>query len=76
MDRIVFFKVENDGFNLGAQRRPIDKNDLPQVRAEITDYLGQLRRVSRRRPTAWQNLERCMGLSSRRRRLRRTGSTT
>ena len=42
-DRIAFFKVENDGFDLGAQRRPIDKNDLPQVRAEIADYLEQLR---------------------------------
>lgn len=28
-DKIAFFKVENDGFDLGAQRRPIDKNDLP-----------------------------------------------
>ncbi|MGB9666047.1 MAG: N-6 DNA methylase, partial [Candidatus Cryosericum sp.] len=26
---IAFFKVENDGFGLGAQRRAIDKNDLP-----------------------------------------------
>jgi type I restriction enzyme M protein len=26
---ILFVKVENDGFDLGAQRRPIDKNDLP-----------------------------------------------
>ena len=42
-DRIAFFKVENDGFDLGAQRRPIDKNDLPQVQAEIADYLGWLR---------------------------------
>jgi type I restriction enzyme M protein len=40
---IGFFKVENDGFNLGAQRRPIEKNDLPQVAAEIADYLGRLR---------------------------------
>jgi type I restriction enzyme M protein len=31
---ILFVKVENDGFDLGAQRRPIDKNDLPQA-AEI-----------------------------------------
>ena len=30
-DRIAFFKVENDGYNLGAQRRPIEQNDLPQV---------------------------------------------
>ncbi|HOE64566.1 MAG TPA: N-6 DNA methylase, partial [Candidatus Sumerlaeota bacterium] len=39
---IAFFKVENDGFNLGAQRREIDKNDLPQARAEITEYLRRL----------------------------------
>jgi len=31
---ILFVKIENDGFDLGAQRRPIDKNDLPQA-AEI-----------------------------------------
>ena len=42
-DRIVFFKVENDGFDLGAQRRPIDKDDLPQARAGITEYLRRLR---------------------------------
>ena len=42
-DRVGFFKVENDGFDLGAQRRPIDKNDLPQVRSELTTYLQQLR---------------------------------
>ena len=40
---IAFFKVENDGFSLGAQRRPIDKNDLPQVRIEIAEYLRRLR---------------------------------
>ena len=28
---IIFVKVANDGFDLGAQRRPIDKNDLPQA---------------------------------------------
>ena len=42
-DSIAFFKVENDGFDLGAQRRPIDKNDLPQVQAEFQEYLGLLR---------------------------------
>lgn len=40
---IAFFKVENDGFNLGAQRRPIDKNDLPQVQEELGEYLQRLR---------------------------------
>ena len=42
-DCIAFFKVENDGFNLGAQRRAIDKNDLPQVQAEAGEYLRRLR---------------------------------
>jgi type I restriction enzyme M protein len=42
-DRIGFFKVENDGFGLGAQRRPIEKDDLPQARAEIADFLRRLR---------------------------------
>ena len=42
-DRITFFKVENDGFGLGAQRRPVDQNDLPQVQVEIADYMQWLR---------------------------------
>ena len=41
-DRIAFFKVENDGFDLGAQRRPIDQNDLPQVRAKLTEHLRRV----------------------------------
>lgn len=40
---IAFFKVENDGFDLGAQRRPVDRNDLPQAQAEIAEYLRRLR---------------------------------
>ena len=40
---IGFFKVENDGFGLGAQRRAIQKNDLPQVKAELASYLTALR---------------------------------
>ena len=42
-DCIAFFKVENDGFGLGAQRRPVEQNDLPQVEAEIVQYLQRLR---------------------------------
>ena len=50
-DCIAFFKVENDGYDLGAQRRPIDKNDLPRVQAEIGEYLQGLR-TSESTPTA------------------------
>jgi type I restriction enzyme M protein len=32
-DKILFVKVENDGFDLGAQRRAIEKNDLPAALA-------------------------------------------
>ena len=42
-DRIAFFKVENDGYDLGAQRRPITANDLPTVQAELGEYLRRLR---------------------------------
>jgi type I restriction enzyme M protein len=42
-DTIAFFKVENDGFGLGAQRRAIEKNDLPQVQAELEVYLRAVR---------------------------------
>jgi len=31
IDEVLFVKVTNDGFDLGAQRRPIDKNDLPRA---------------------------------------------
>lgn len=37
-DKILFVKIENDGFDLGAQRRPIDKNDLPQALDFIKGY--------------------------------------
>jgi len=36
---IGFFKIENDGFGLGAQRREIDRNDLPQALGEIREYV-------------------------------------
>ncbi len=42
-DHVGFFKIENDGFDLGAQRRKIDKDDLPQARKEISAYLHRLR---------------------------------
>ena len=30
-DEVLFVKIENDGFDLGAQRRPNGKNDLPEA---------------------------------------------
>ncbi|NLF01323.1 MAG: N-6 DNA methylase [Anaerolineales bacterium] len=42
-DAIAFFKVESDGFNLGAQRREIEQNDLPQAQAEMAEFLRRMR---------------------------------
>lgn len=37
-DKILFVEIQNDGFDLGAQRREIDKNDLPQA----MEFINQL----------------------------------
>ena len=42
-DSVAFFKVEKDGYDLGAQRRPIGEDDLPAVTDEIGGYLDRLR---------------------------------
>lgn len=41
-DKILFVKIERDGFDLGAQRRPIKKNDLPDVFRSIQFYKKSL----------------------------------
>ena len=40
-NEILFIKVENDGFDLGAQRREIEENDLPRA-IEILKKLKQV----------------------------------
>lgn len=37
-DKIIFLKINNDGFDLGAQRRPIEANDLPTVFSNAMEY--------------------------------------
>lgn len=38
-DEVLFVKVENDGFDLGAQRRSIEKNDLPEALKILNDHI-------------------------------------
>jgi type I restriction enzyme M protein len=38
MDSIIFSKVEHDGFDLGAQRRPNGQDDLPDVINELNKF--------------------------------------
>jgi len=42
-DKIAFFKVENDGFGLGAQRREVSGGQLSQVQVELAEYLQSVR---------------------------------
>jgi len=52
-DSILFVKVQNDGFDLGAQRRPIDKSDL-YFAEELLKYYKQhlqLDRFDKKRAT-------------------------
>lgn len=37
-DSILFVKVANDGFDLGAQRRPIEANDLPAAQEALRHF--------------------------------------
>lgn len=41
---ILFVKIENDGFDLGAQRREIDKSDLPEAVKIIKAYQECIRK--------------------------------
>ena len=53
-DSVAFFKIENDGYGLGAQRRAVANSDLPQVKKELDEYLSALRQrrsVSELSPT-------------------------
>ncbi len=42
-NEILFVKIENDGYDLGRQRREIDKNDLPQALEIIKKYKTALK---------------------------------
>ena len=42
-DSIAFFKIENDGFGLGAQRRAVKGSQLGQVKAELAAWLDAAR---------------------------------
>jgi type I restriction enzyme M protein len=41
-DQILFVKIENDGFDLGAQRRAIKGNDLPDALHRISEYKDRI----------------------------------
>ena len=46
-DEILFLKIENDGYDLGAQRREIDKNDLPEALVVFKEWKEGKKRRSK-----------------------------
>jgi len=46
-DSIFFVEVKNDGFDLGAQRKEIKKNDLPEISHKIKEYDDSIFNVSK-----------------------------
>lgn len=55
-DKILFIKIENDGFNLGAQRRPIKDNDLPNTYNAIQAYKNSVETGTPFNIDNWKNL--------------------
>ena len=41
-NKIFFGKVNNDGYDLGSQRRIIDKNDLPSIKTSILQHFDNI----------------------------------
>jgi type I restriction enzyme M protein len=45
-DKILFVKVEADGFDLGAQRKQIDKNDFPKVIQTLGEWRDTINKTT------------------------------
>jgi len=55
-DQILFVKVEADGFDLGAQRRPIERDDLPDALNTLhawRDYVIASHEVAKQSPASF-----------------------
>lgn len=50
-DKILFAKINNEGFDLGAQRRPNDRSEIPAILSEILNFKTKLFRKQEFTPT-------------------------
>lgn len=55
-DSILFVKIESDGYDLGAQRRPVDKNDLPIAAKCLKAYTTALLNNTPFEPAEYPNI--------------------
>ena len=58
LDEILFLKIENDGYSLGAQRREIDKNDLPEALKVLEAWKKGEKKEGEKITTLWVKKER------------------
>lgn len=49
-DKVLFVEIRNDGFDLGAQRREIDKNDIPKALKLINEWQNSINTESEFEP--------------------------
>ncbi len=42
-EQVLFVKIEADGYDLGAQRRPVDRNDIPDALNVLADWQNAVR---------------------------------
>jgi len=52
-ERVLFVRVEQDGFDLGAQRREIEQNDLPEALAAVKAFQADLAMEPENSARAW-----------------------
>lgn len=55
-DKVLFIKINNDGFDLGAQRREIDKNDLPTALEAFSAFKNSIAEGKDFDPEAYNDL--------------------
>ncbi|MCK4376602.1 MAG: N-6 DNA methylase, partial [Actinomycetia bacterium] len=56
-NKILFVKVNNDGFGLGAQRRKIQENDLPDAYRAIMEYKQTLISGDKFNEDTWRKIK-------------------
>lgn len=56
-DKVLFMKIDNDGYDLGAQRRPIKENDLPNAYRTIIEYKESLMAEKNFNEETWQKIK-------------------
>src|SRR5207248_4020533 len=58
IDKILFVKVNADGFDLGAQRKPILDSDLPEAKRVVGLWFSGKLEESMARSVTWKTVER------------------